>query len=94
LEQQLDKLRTIEKENREKIDFLERHKAQKEELEKNLVNINIPDNSILKKQLGQKIESHPAAASNRKRTRKRSPRLLVLFRDIQETPRTCKLCTW
>lgn len=56
LEQQLDKLRTIEKENREKIDFLERHKAQKEELEKNLVNINIPDNSILKKQLGQKIE--------------------------------------
>ena len=55
MEQQLDKLRTIEKENREKIDFLERHKAQKEELEKNLVNINIPDNSILKKQLGQKI---------------------------------------
>ena len=56
LEQQLEKLRTIEKENREKIVFLERHKAQKEELEKNLANINIPDNSILKKQLGQKIE--------------------------------------
>lgn len=56
LKQQLGKLRIIEKENKEKIDSFERYKAQKEELEKNLANINIPDNSIQKKQLGQKIE--------------------------------------
>jgi len=56
LERQLDKLRTIEKENREKMESLERYKAQKEELERNLANISIPENSLQKRQLNQKIE--------------------------------------
>lgn len=56
LKQQLDKLRLIEEENREKIEFLERYKTQKEKLETSLANINVSDNSIQKKQLSQKIE--------------------------------------
>ncbi len=56
LERQLDKLRTIERENREKIESLERYKAQKEELGKNLANISIPENSLQKRQLNRKIE--------------------------------------
>lgn len=56
LERQLDKLRTIEKENREKIESLERYKVQKEELEKNLADISIPENSQQKRQLNRKIE--------------------------------------
>lgn len=56
LERQLDKLRTIEKENREKIESLERYKVQKEELEKNLEDISIPENSQQKRQLNRKIE--------------------------------------
>lgn len=56
LKQQLDKLQTIEKENQEKIEFLERYKSQKEELEKSLANINISEDSIQKKQLGQKLK--------------------------------------
>ncbi|MDO5421845.1 MAG: tetratricopeptide repeat protein [Bacteroides sp.] len=56
LERQLDKLRIIEKENREKMESLKRYKAQKEELERNLANISIPENSLQKRQLSQKIE--------------------------------------
>lgn len=56
LKQQLDKLRLIEEGNREKIEFLERYKTQKEELETSLANMNISDNSIQKRQLSQKIE--------------------------------------
>lgn len=56
LERQLDKLRTIEKENREKIESLERYKAQKEELEKDLTSADIPENSPQKRQINQKIE--------------------------------------
>lgn len=56
LERQLDKLRTIEKENRENIESLERYKAQKEELEKDLTSAYIPENSPQKRQINQKIE--------------------------------------
>lgn len=56
LERQLDKLRTIEKENREKIESLERYKAKKEELEHHLTNTDIHENSPQKRQLNQKIE--------------------------------------
>lgn len=56
LERQLDKLRGIEKENREKNEFFERYQAQKDKLEKNLTDKNIPKDSIEKKQLEQKFE--------------------------------------
>ena len=56
LKQQLEKLRIIEKENQEKILFLERHKSQKEELEKSLANINTHEDNIQERQLGQRIE--------------------------------------
>lgn len=56
LKQQLEKLRIIEEENQERIEFLERYKIQKEELERNLAKINIADDSMPKRQLEQKIE--------------------------------------
>lgn len=56
LKQQLEKLRIIENENQERIEFLERYKIQKEELERNLAKINIADDSMPKRQLEQKIE--------------------------------------
>lgn len=56
LKQQLEKLRIIEKENQEKILFLETHKSQKEELEKSLANINTHEDNIQERQLGQRIE--------------------------------------
>lgn len=56
LKQQLDKIRVIEKEKQEKIEFLERYQSQKEELEKDLANMNMCDNNIQKKRIGQKIE--------------------------------------
>lgn len=56
LKQQLEKLQRIEKENQEKIELLERSKSQKEELEKVLANISISEDSVQKRQLGQKIE--------------------------------------
>lgn len=56
LQQQLDKLRAIEKENKEKIESLERQKFEKEELEKSLSNMDISNDSIQKRKIGQKIE--------------------------------------
>lgn len=56
LKQQLEKLRTIEKENQDKIESLEKYKSQKEVLEKRLADINPPEDNVQKKQLGQKIE--------------------------------------
>lgn len=56
LKQQLEKLRTIEKENQGKIESLEKYRSQKEELEKRLADINLPEDNAQKKQLGQKIE--------------------------------------
>lgn len=56
LQQLLDKLRAIEKENREKIESLERQKFEKEELEKSLSNMDISNDSIQKRRIGQKIE--------------------------------------
>ena len=56
LKQQLEKLRTIEKENQEKIESLGKYRSQKEELEKRLADINHPEDNAQKKQLGQKIE--------------------------------------
>ena len=56
LQQQLDKLRTIEKENQEKIESLERQKFEKEELEKSLSKMDISNDSIEKRKIGQKIE--------------------------------------
>lgn len=56
LKQQLNKLQTIKRENQEKIEFLEKYKLQKEELEKSLENINISESNIQKKRLGQKLE--------------------------------------
>lgn len=56
LKQQLEKLRIIEEENQERIEFLERYKIQKEELERNLAKINIADDSMPKRQIEQKIE--------------------------------------
>lgn len=56
LKQQLEKLRTIEKENQDKIESLEKYKSQKEVLEKRLADINLPEDNVQKKQLGQKIE--------------------------------------
>lgn len=56
LKQQLEKLRTIEKENQEKIESLEKYRSQKEELEKRLADINHPEDNAQKEQLGQKIE--------------------------------------
>ncbi|ADV43219.1 tetratricopeptide repeat protein [Bacteroides helcogenes] len=52
LKQQLEKLQNIEKENQEKIEFLEGYKSQKEELKKNLTNISIPEGNARE----QKIE--------------------------------------
>lgn len=52
---QLERLQTIEKENREKEESLKRYKSQKEELESNLANTNIQENNIQQKQLRQKI---------------------------------------
>lgn len=56
LKQQLEKLRTIEKENQDKIESLEKYKSQKEVLEKRLADINPPEDNVQKEQLGQKIE--------------------------------------
>lgn len=56
LQQQLDKLRAIEKENKEKIESLERQKFEKEELEKSLSKMDISNDSIQKRRIGQKIE--------------------------------------
>ena len=56
LKQQVEKLQRIEKEIQEKIELLERSKSQKEELEKVLANISISEDSVQKRQLGQKIE--------------------------------------
>jgi len=56
LQQQMEKLRKIEKENREKIAFLEKYHSQKEELNKGITRINLPENNEQKQQLEQRME--------------------------------------
>lgn len=56
LEQQLEKLRKIEKENREKIETLERYYSQKKELDKGIAQISLPENEEEKRQLEQRTE--------------------------------------
>lgn len=56
LQQQLEKLRKIEKENREKIAFLEKYHSQKEELNKGITRIPLPENDEQKQQLEQRME--------------------------------------
>lgn len=56
LEHQLEKLRKIEKENREKIAFLEKYHSQKEELNKGITRIILPENDEQKQQLEKRME--------------------------------------
>lgn len=56
LQQQLDKLRTIERENQTRITVLESSKAQKEELEQQLQNMDAPGEASRKKQLERRLE--------------------------------------
>ena len=56
LEGQLNKLKKIEEENREKIELLEKYKSQKEELERSLANVAIPHNKVAHKRVEKKIE--------------------------------------
>lgn len=56
LEGQLNTLKKIEKENREKIELLEKYKSQKEELERSLANVAVPHNKVTQKRVEKKIE--------------------------------------
>lgn len=56
LQQQLEQLRKIEKENREKIAFLEKFHSQKEELNKGITRISLPENDEQKQQLEKRME--------------------------------------
>ncbi len=56
LKQQLEKLREIEKENRKKIEFLERYNSHKEELNKGIARISLSENEEQKRQQEQRME--------------------------------------
>lgn len=56
LKQQLEKLQNIEQENQEKIEFLEKYKFSKEELERRLLNTNPSEDNVQRKQSIQKAE--------------------------------------
>jgi hypothetical protein len=56
LKQQLKELQSIEQENQEKIEFLERYKFSKEELERRLLNTKPSEDKMERKQSVQKTE--------------------------------------